>query len=199
MQKVIPLQTGYTMTGEYGIELVSGTMAAGLAADSEIYQFRWTAAKVCPVAEVSMWAGTLTTFTQGAFAFRLFPARSWTVDGAGGSAATLTTNNGKLRTSFPTTAVGAARISSTAALTAGTKTLDAQGIESCGGGTVADGAAVVNLNLPRTYLLGGGAGARYPLLLAQNEGFVIRASVPATGTWIFGVTVRYEETGGYRL
>jgi hypothetical protein len=33
----------------------------------------------------------------------------------------------------------------------------------------------------------------YPLLFAQNEGFIIRATVPATGTWAFAVTVDWNE------
>jgi hypothetical protein len=35
------------------------------------------------------------------------------------------------------------------------------------------------------------------LLLAQNEGFVVRATVPATGTWQFGVTVVWTEVASY--
>jgi hypothetical protein len=40
----------------------------------------------------------------------------------------------------------------------------------------------------------------WPLVLVQNEGFIIRATVPATGTWEFGVLLEWSEivtTGGY--
>jgi hypothetical protein len=33
----------------------------------------------------------------------------------------------------------------------------------------------------------------HPMLLAQNEGFMIRSTVPATGTWAFSVTVEWDE------
>jgi len=55
-------------------------------------------------------------------------AKSFSAAGTGGTAATITGNNGKMRTSMGTTLLGEARCASTAALGAGTKTLDSQAI-----------------------------------------------------------------------
>ncbi len=33
----------------------------------------------------------------------------------------------------------------------------------------------------------------HPLLAVQNEGFIIHATVPATGTWGFSVTTEWDE------
>jgi len=35
------------------------------------------------------------------------------------------------------------------------------------------------------------------LVLANNEGFVIEATVPATGVWFFDVKVDWEELAAY--
>jgi hypothetical protein len=37
----------------------------------------------------------------------------------------------------------------------------------------------------------------HPLVLAQNEGFVIQATVPATGVWFFAVKVDWVEIATY--
>jgi hypothetical protein len=196
MQKVIPLQGGYTTTGEYSVDLRGGVVSAGLAGDSEIWQLRWTAATTCLVTELSFWAGGLLGFTAGWCSFRLFFARGWSADGTGGATATLTGNNHKTRTSMPTTAIGTVRVATAGALGAGTKTLDAQALTSVGGSvTAAAGEAII---APQAWLIGG-ASARGPILLAANEGLSLVGTVPATGTWVFGVSVRCEETGGYRL
>jgi hypothetical protein len=36
-----------------------------------------------------------------------------------------------------------------------------------------------------------------PLQLANNEGFVVQATVPATGTWTFSVQVCRDEVSAY--
>lgn len=187
-----PLDPG--ALGAYGLQLESGTMAAALAASAEVFQFRWTQATPCVVDSVQIWAGGITAFTAGFCSFKLRVARAWSADGSGGTAATLTGNNGKMRTSHATSIAGAARIASTAALTAGTKTLDAQGIGSAGGSVTA--TAGDKLLGQREELLNAG-NLLYPLVLAQNEGFVITATVPATGTWSFGVNVRWSEVSAY--
>ena len=185
--------------GALGLSLVSGTMAAGLAANSEIFQLRWVHPEFLAVLEeLSIWAGNAgTAFAAGFCRFHAIPARAWTADGSGGTAATLTGNNGKLRTShsgWPPAVT--ARVASTAALTAGTKTLDAQGIGSAGGGVLATAGA--DLIKPKVNLIEV-ASLKHPLVLANQEGVVITAAVPATGTWTFGVDVRLSSTRAYDL
>jgi hypothetical protein len=172
-----------------GIALTSGVMAAGLGVGSEIFQFRWTDPnKLCAVKRVALWAGSIAAFAAGIVDFEMFIARNWTVDGSGGTAAAFTNNSGKLKSSFTDLVLGSARVASTAALTAGTKTLDAQAMSSLGGSVTATAGSVVMPVLEFISEL-----AEFPLVLAQNEGFVIKATVPATGTWSFGVAVRHLE------
>jgi hypothetical protein len=183
--------------GSYRLSLLSGTMAAGLAANAEIFQFRWSdATRLCVVSSVTFdgLSGSATAFAAGFGKVDLVVARSWTADGSGGSAATLTGNNQKRRTSMGTTLVGAARISSTAALTAGTKTLDTQAI---GQYSAAFGTGTSVQWIPQTQLFHQVGGVESPLILAQNEGLVVRATVPATGTWQFGVTICWTEVESY--
>lgn len=187
----------YGALGSYRLSLLSGTMAAGLAANSEVFQFRWSdATRLCVVTSI-IWdglSGSATAFAAGLGKVDVLVARSWTADGAGGTAATLTGNNQKQRTSMGTTLLGAARISSTAALTVGTKTLDAQAIAQY---SATFGTATSTQWIPMIDLFHADAGTESPLIFAQNEGFVVRATVPATGTWQFGVTVTWSELAAY--
>lgn len=183
--------------GVYRKSLLSGTMAAGLAANSEIYQFRWThATNLCAVQRVILdgLSGSATAFAAGFGKVDLMLARSWSADGSGGTAGTITGNNGKLRTSMGTTLIGSVRVSSTAALTAGTKTLDTDPVGQI---SLSFGTAVSVQYANQVYLFGEDPAATHPLVLAQNEGFVLRATVPATGTWQFGVTVLWSEVTAY--
>ncbi len=172
--------------------MASGVMAAGLAAGAEVFQFRWTdATRVGLVTKVIIdGAGGIAAFTAGVTRFDAVIARSWSADGSGGTTATITGNNQKMRTSMGTTLLGSTRISSTAALVAGTKTLDSQAI---GNAVASVGVVAGDPVMPPSILIHHDAGSSCPLVLAQNEGFVIRATVPATGTWTFAVTVEWVE------
>ena len=195
--KVQQMPIDYGTLGSYRLSMLSGTMAAGLAGNSEIFQFRWTdATRLCLVQRIILdgISGSATAFTAGFGKVDLLIARSFTASGSGGTAATITGNNGKMRTSMGTTLLGEARCASTAALGVGTKTLDTQAVGqiSLSFGTT---ASVQYVN--QTALLGEDIGTTHPLVLAQNEGFSIRATVPATGTWQFGVTVVWTEVTAY--
>lgn len=187
----------YGALGSYRLSLLSGTMAAGLAANAEVWQFRWSdATRLCVITKVVVdgISNTATAFTAGVGNFQLYVARSWTADGSGGTAATITGNNAKLRTDMGATLLGACRISSTAALTAGTKTLDNQ---ASGQMSLAFPAVASTQIENRISLFEPNPGMESPFILAQNEGLVIRATVPATGTWSFGVTVNWVEVTAY--
>lgn len=191
--------------GGYRLSMVSGTLAAAIAANSELFQFRYVtgAARVCLVHGISVSAGANVAATAAALlSLRATIARAWTGDGTGGTAATLTGNMQKLRTAFATSEVLSARMATTAALGAGTKTLDTQDIGGVAYG-VGTGAitAAVNLTLvPKTNLLGDFAGSlAFPLVLANQEGFVIRTSIiqPATMTWNLTVDVAWSEVQSF--
>lgn len=174
----------------YSVTVVTGTIGAGLAANAPLMQLRWThATRLCVIESVRVWAGSIVAFTAGFTQVDLMFARAFTVDGTGGATATLTGNNGKRRTSqMGTTALGSIRIATTAALGAGTHTLDTQPLGSTGGSVVnVAGTPVV----PISELAPPQGG--HPILLAQNEGLIIRATVPATGTWTMGVDIHWSE------
>lgn len=188
----------YGSLGQYSAAHLSGTMAAGLAANAEVFQYRWTdATRLALVNKVWLdgLSGSATAFTAGFAKVDLLFSRSWTADGSGGTAMTITGNNQKLRTSMGTMLVGAIRGSSTAALTAGTKTNDSQslGLFAFSIGTVANVIYAPN----RIELFDSKNHQSHPVVLAQNEGLSARATVPATGTWQFGMSIGWTEVASY--
>lgn len=182
--------------GAYKLSVNSGIMAAGLAAGSVVFQFRWgDATRLALVSRITIdGAGSIVAFAAGVTRFDCVVARSYTAQANSGTTATLTGNNQKVRTSHGTTLLTLAQISSTAALTAGTYTLDAQAFGNAVSSVPATAGSVV---MSPSTLLYHDAGSFHPLVLAQNEGFVIRATVPATGTWTFATTIEWTEVSAY--
>jgi hypothetical protein len=198
--------------GAYRLSMRSGTIAASLAADSELFQFRYVtgASRVCLVFGVTVSAGAIVAPAVGTVPvvtqLRMVVARAWTIAGSGGTRAVLTGNLQKLRTGHATSEVNDAGIATTGALTAGTKTLDTAAAGSdlgaVGSSTYFDlaaGDADLTLIKP-TNLLGefqGGLG--WPLVLANQEGFVVRSGLvmPATLTWNLIVNVLWAEVDGF--
>lgn len=197
-----PLDVG--SLGHYRLSMASGTIAAALAANGELFQFRWTdATRLAVIHKIMISAGANAAATAaGLVTLEAAVARSFTAAGTGGATATITGNNQKTRTSMGTTLLGEARMATTAALGAGTKTLDSQGIGNVtfGIGTGAITTAV-NLNLlDKIDLLEMDANQAHPLVLAQNEGFVIKNGAtawPATLTWALGVSVVWAELAAF--
>lgn len=199
-----PIPVGTGMGGR--ISMVSGTIAAALGANSELFQFRYVTAagRVCLVHGISVSAGMNVAASAAALlSLRATIARGWTADGTGGTAATLTGNNQKLRTAFGAASeVSSARMATTAALGAGTKTLDSQDIGGVSYG-VLTGAITVTPNgvlIPKTNLLGDFAGSlAFPLVLANQEGFVVRSGIigPAAMTWALTVDVAWSEVQSF--
>jgi len=101
-----------------------------------------------------------------------------------------------------TSEVNDAGISTTAALTAGTKTLDGTDIGAIAF-SIGTGAITVapNLNLiPLTTLFDADGEGQHPLVLANQEGFVIRTGAnafPAGMTWIGAVNVLWAEVPAF--
>lgn len=186
--------------GAYSLGCVSGIMAAGIASNSEIFQMRWidaTRIMVLRSVKISASEGT-TAFTAGPIEFNMTIARTWSADGSGGNAQVFSTNNtNKKRTDFPLSLFSdtGVRCASTAALGAGTKTLDTNRAASISSyvSSVATTADSYPFVAPGTILWARDTGDEYPFLFEQNEGFVIRVTVPATGTWQFSVHVEWAE------
>jgi hypothetical protein len=190
----MPVTVGPALLGSYCMGASTGTMAAGLAAAAPVYSFRYGGANLAIVRKVSVEADDVTTaFVAGTAKFDLIAARSFSASDTGGTAATLTGNNGKLRTSFATTAVSDLRISSTATLTAGTRTLDAQPLATVSFAISTNIDAVL---LPTTDFIRQNIGES-PVVLANNEGFVIQATVPGTGTWFTSIRTCWDEVSAF--
>lgn len=178
--------------GFFEIARSSGDIAATLAANSPLFSFRWSdATYLCIPDEIRVVvtvSGVITTSV--ATALELVIARSFTASDTGGTALTLTGNNNKFRTSHATSLVGDARIATTGTLTAGTRTLDNSAFSHAPfvTGTAVGRPLDTTVLYKRTDL--------FPIVLAQNEGFIIRNSAagPATGTFVVHVYVRWFET-----
>lgn len=186
----------YGALGSYAVTGRTGVMAAGLAANSEIFQLRWTdTTRLCAITSVHCsGGGGVVAFAAGVTILELLVARAWTVAGTLGTSITLTTNNQKLRSSMGTSLVNDMRVASTAALGAGTKTLDSQPI----GSIVSSVTAVAGEPLwPAAHLYEQAENDNHPIILAANEGIVVRATVPATGTWTTAIDVTWVELAAY--
>lgn len=197
--------------GHYRVQVVTGTLAAALAASAQLFQFKWTDATRFAVI-MRVWSGftTLTRFTAGTvtdFGVDLFVVRSFAA-GGGGTTLTLTGDNQQLRTNMGAS-LAQINVSTTAALTAAT-TLDAHPIGQTIGGhgdqvtpsaTLADFGMTAGLNgsemgtLYRAEVMSG----EHPLVLAQNEGFVIRnrGVWPAAGTGIYSFGCVWAEVAAF--
>ena len=187
----------YGVGGSFQLTSKSGIMAAGLTAAAPIYAFRNASASLLAVVKrvkISAWS-LGTGFTAGLSTFEMVRAISWTVADTGGAVDVITTVNGKLRSNMASIAsLAEIRHSDTATLTAGTRTLDSQPLES------------LNVNVPVTAnfafvpaptKLFEKMASEFPLVLAASEGFIIRATVPATGTWTFAITPEWDEVASY--
>ncbi|MCE5191226.1 MAG: hypothetical protein LLG08_05650 [Actinomycetia bacterium] len=177
---------------EYKMTATTGAITT-IAADGPVFSMRWTSSSLIAVIKrIGISVGVRTAYgTAQTTDYGLYFARSFTASDSGGTALTLTTDNGKLDTSFPTTAfaAGDVRISTTAVITAGTRTLDAQPMAI----TVAQTNALATVfNDDWTF---GETFGRQPIILRQNEGIVIHNLflMGATGVLRLYVTVEWAE------
>lgn len=202
-QRVTPRPIDHGALGSYSYGGFTGVIAAALAANSEIFQFRWTdATRLCVINEVKISAVVSTTFFAAGVPVQidLVKATGWSAAGSGGTRLTPAALL-KKRTSMGATLIAASDIgiSTTGLLTAGTKTLETYALAA----VAAAGPITASLNgtiiPPGTLLFRAEQGdGQHPLVLAQNEGFVIRSvAVPATGTWTANVQVDWTEVDAY--
>lgn len=192
--------TDHGALGHYAYGGMTGVLPAALGANSEIFQFRWTdATRLCVINEIMISACVSTTFFAAGVPVQidLVKATGWSAAGTGGTAiapAALL----KKRTSMGSSLVasGDIRIASTAALGAGTKTLEGLSLAALAApGPTANPGTII---APGTLLLRNQPGEEHPLVLALNEGFVLRSvAVPATGTWQASVQVDWAEVAAF--
>lgn len=190
--------------GHYAYAGATGAIAAAMASNGELFQFRWAdATRLAVITEISITGMRATTaFAAGVIDIKATIARSWSASGSGGSAITLTGDLGQLRTSFGASLVGDMRIATTGALTAGTKTLDTYdvGFITTHSSAGWNGATPIigQIFLPTTTLFKADiASGEYPIVLAQNEGIVVRATVPGTGVWNASIHFKWSEVTAF--
>ena len=182
----------------------TGAISAGIAGASEILQIRWTStAKLCAIHSLKVNGMYATTaFAAGAIDLNATIARAFTAAGTGGGTVTLTTNNNKMQTDFATSVMGEIRVATTAALTAGTKTLDATTVGSIlthsSGGVGSATPIIGSIYLPKLTLFEADtASVQHPIVLEANEGLIVRCTVPATGVWTIGFELKWAEVVEY--
>jgi hypothetical protein len=175
------------VTGWYSYCMTSGALA-GVAATGPVWSMRYAGSNLCLVRRLYVaWATTTAFTTAQALAHELYFARSFTTSDTGQTGATLTKNMHK--TSMAASAVGDIRISTTVALTPGTRTLDAQPLGACCGSSTAVGTS---MNVVEIFSHNTGD---YSLVLAQNEGLVLQNAIAmgAAGVIKLYVGVEYAE------
>ena len=149
----------------------SGALTAA-AANAAVFSFRNLAANPVIVRRVGIGFIATTGFTAAQeLSWGLKVARAFSASDTAGNPVALTGSNCKARTSLGALTSNDCRIASTAALTAGTKTLDANDLGVIGAYAAATAAGTLLAPAPSN-LLSHDAGD-YPLVLAQNEGFNI--------------------------
>lgn len=184
--------------GQYLWGGFTGILPAALGVNSEIFQFRNPVANLVLIRRVKFSAIVSTTmFAAGVpVQIDMVRAASWTVQGTGGTgvapAALLKKRNSMANSGITS---GDIRSATTAALGAGTKTLEGASVAALMGAGPITGSLNGEIIPPGSLLFEVEMGdGDYPFVLAQNEGFVIRSvAVPATGTWSAAISVEWME------
>jgi len=179
--------------GAYGLALTSGALTT-VTAGGTVFSFRWappTSTQLCMIRRVEVGFSTVTAFgTAQSLQYSMQVARNWSASDTGGTAAAFTqTNTGKMRTTMPTSAFaggGQIMIATTAANTAGTRTLDTQAMMFVQGQSTAIGTVLTAAPIFQHQV------GDYPLILANNEGFIINNVTTMGATGVINLTVNVE-------
>jgi hypothetical protein len=195
LQRSLVFSTGYPLDyGAGGIfqqTVQSGVIAAGMTTNAPIFSFRNPSTTLLAALvriKLAAWSSS-AGFAAGLATFNLFVVRNFIVADSGGNAANLTGNSSKLRTAMAS-AAAAMMTANNGAITAGTRTLDPAPVESW---NVAAPTGTLTPFQPTPMKLFEKLQGEHPLILAQNEGVVLQAVVPATGTWAFALSAEWGE------
>lgn len=202
---VIAKPTDFGVLGHYRISVVTGTIAAALAASAVVFSARWgDATRLAKITGLRTRFLPLTPFTAATLtdhtSFDLFVGRTFTAAHTGGTGLTLTTSSAKMRASMGSSLFSDIRIATTAALGGGTVTLDPHPISQSirKGNRVNPAAATEEVIMPAFDGLNFNpdmSQGEHPLILVQNEGLVLRNRTvwPAAGTGILLVEMTWAE------
>lgn len=194
LSTLYPVDYGYLGCRQYTAK--SGIMAAGLAAASPIFStFNQNQAIQHIIRRMTFNAWTLGVgFPSNSLVnFELYFARSYNVVDTGGNVANFTNHNASLA-SFMGGIATTITYSTTGALTVGTRTLDFAPI------TAINAVAPTTTNTPffgNGFPLGAPLfdkqGSNHPIVTGLNEGIIVNATVPGTGTWAYAMTIEWDE------
>ena len=198
------LEGRYSLRGQYRMCVSTGAVtvvAAGTATAGHIFSFRWgdTSGVHAYVRYIGARFMLTTAYTTAQeTGCDLILARSYTASHSGATAVTTSGNNNNLMSDQLASLLTSCRIGDTDALTAGTHTLDANPIA-----VLSDWSGAIGATVPlATSGASSGPGTLFsargdesPIVLAQDEGFVIRNLVlmgtAGVGRWEF--TVEWDE------
>lgn len=181
--------------GAYRYAGFTGLLPAALAANAEVFQFRWTdASNLCQIKFIKVRMAVITGFTAAQeLAFDVIRSTAWSGSGTGGTAIVPSSTNLMRRNTYPISKVGDMRIATTAALGAGTKVLSNTADLVGMGKTLA--AAVTVQDAAFENMLDMTNATDDPIILQQNEGFSVRNSIVlgAAGTVRMAVEMGWSE------
>jgi len=197
-QKVTARPVEHGAFGQYRLA-TTVALVVSQAANGTLFSFRWAnATNLCLIQRIRLSVMQTAAATATIMpSFEVVTARAFSISDSAGTALTLTTNSFKKRTSMGTTLVTDIRKGSLAAgLTVGTRVLDADPILQL--------ATQQAVTTPLSSLYVGEidyiAGAAHPLVLATNEGFIVRGPsivFGLAGTANLVVEVEWAEVASY--
>ncbi len=182
--------------GHYFYDQQSGVIAGAVAANAPLFAWRWapTSALYCAVLRVIVNVVSTAISSPTYTDLEIIRATSFTSMDTGGTSPTLTNGITRAFTSMMSASQMLAAnimIANTGALSAGTRTLDAAG---CGYVQYFNSAANNVSGLLK--LFDCTEHGKHPLVLASNEGFIIRTikGWASSNSQVLGVTVDWCET-----
>ena len=174
----------------------SGAMTV-IGANGPVFSLRNISTKLILVRRIGVGLMATTGFTAAQkLDVALFAARGFTASDSGGTAIAFTGSNAKHRTALNTPASLDCRIATTGALTAGTRTLDANALSQQSGYALTTAGAVIAPALANLFAHDTGD---YPLALAQNEGLVLTlpTAMGAGGVASLFVNLEFAESDSF--
>lgn len=193
-------QGGGNILGHYQMTAISGTIAASLAAASQLFCVRWAdTTKLMVLLRLTVSLGVMTAAQTLANALDLEAvlARAYSANATGGAQITPSNQSQKARSSTMGPSIfaslGEIRMITTAALGAGTQTLDTAGF---GYGMYPGNALGVAANVDLYRWMSHG---QHPIVLGLNEGFVVRTPTGfgAAATFKAGITMEWAEVPSF--
>lgn len=174
----------YGALGSYRVAQTVGLVVTQ-AANGTLFSFRWAdATRFCVIHYLRLQeiqTSATATAALNDLRYQVFIARGFTASDSAGTAITLTGNSMKKRTSMGTSLVTDIRFSTVAAgLTAGTRTLDSNPILELQTNVLAV-FPTAGFSQPFSKELDLTNGQDSPIVLAQNEGLIVRGPTTVFG------------------